>query len=187
MYLLNEGDFEDYLMILAKEKIKIASALNTRIVRATGVSVNESLTTATALIVDTIKKNGCMAQEDILDLFPIFSEQFLQKILAKYADEIVLTEINEYLCYQSIEELGLDQEFADAIEAVIDEVDMLSLRPSQDIIHALLSVHLKYNVIEELGIPDDKTFRRIVSMYYQGPKQRSWKYGCYVEAELSDV
>lgn len=178
----NVEDFEDYLLFIAKEDIRIATALNTKIIRLTGVTVNEALQQASNYIVALIKENGCMTQEEILDAFPVFSEQFLKKLFAKCTDEIVLTEINDYLCYQSIEELGLDDTFSDTLDEVLGDITTLSLDPSLEILHALLSVKMGYNLREELGIPDDKTFRHIISMYYTGKTKRLWKVGRFSEA-----
>ena len=121
---------------------------------------------------------------EILSTYPVFSETFLKKMLEKYTDEIVVTKINDYLCYQTIESLGIDSDFSLNLHAVLDEVRRLSLKPSQDIIHALLSVRLGYNISEEWGVQDDETFRHTISMYYSDERQRTWKAGCFVEADI---
>ena len=124
---------------------------------------------------------------EILSTYPVFSETFLKKMLEKYTDEIVVTKINDYLCYQTIESLGIDSDFSLNLHAVLDEVRRLSLKPSQDIIHALLSVRLGYNISEEWGVQDDETFRHTISMYYSDERQRTWKAGCFVEADIDYV
>lgn len=180
--LRDEDDLENYLIFLMPNDIRISNVLNTKVIRRNGVTLNDAMGKTTRLIVKTISENGCMAQEDILNTYPIFSETFLRKLLENYADEIIVTKINDYLCYQTIESLGIDLDFSNNIHDVLGEIRRLSLKPTQDIIHALLSVKLGYNVREELGILDDKTFRHIISMFYIDERQRTWKAGSFVEA-----
>lgn len=185
--LRDEEDFEDYLMFLMPNDIRIANKLNNKVIRRVGVEFNDAAQKAAQMVVKTIKEMGCVTQEDILSTYPMFSETFLRKLLDKYADEVVVTKINDYLCYQTIESLGIDSDFSLNLHVVLDEIRKFSLKPSQDIIHALLSAKLGYNICEELGIPDDKTFRHIISMYYTDERQRTWKAGCFVEADIDYV
>lgn len=187
MLLRNENDLEDYLMFLMPNDIRIVSKLNNKVIRKTGVAFKDVAQKTTQMVVETIKENGCMTQEEILSTYPVFSETFLKKLLEKYTDEIVVTKINDYLCYQTIESLGIDSDFSLNLHAVLDEIRKLSLKPSQDIIHALLSVRLGYNISEEWGIQDNETFRHIISMYHSGERQRTWKAGCFVEADIDYV
>lgn len=116
-----------------------------------------------------------------MGLFPVFSAPFLDRLLEKYTDEIINTKINDFLCYQTIESLGLRSDFSFILGAVLDEIDNLSLAPSQEIVHAILSVKLGYNFRDEFNILDDKTFRRIISLHYRGSQPRSWKSGNFWE------
>lgn len=185
--LRDEEDFEDYLLFLMPDDIRITKKFNCKVVRKIGVAFNDAAQNAAQMVVKTIKENECITQEDILGTYPVFSETFLRKLMEKYTDEIVVTKINDCLCYQTIESLGIDSDFSLRLDAVLGEIERFSLMPSQDIIHALLSVKLGYNICEELGIPDDKTFRRIISMYYVGERQRTWKAKCFVEADIDYV
>lgn len=187
MLLRDEDDFKDYLLFLMPNDIRIVNKLNSNVIKKTGEPFDVMAQNAAQMVVKTIKENECITQEDILGTYPVFSETFLRKLLEKYTDEIVVTKINDCLCYQTIESLGIDSDFSLSLDAVLGEIERFSLMPSQDIIHALLSVKLGYNICEELGIPDDKTFRRIISMYYVGERQRTWKAKCFVEADIDYV
>lgn len=187
MVLRNADDFGDYLTFLMPGDIRIANVLSTKIIRRNGTKLEDMIQNTVQLVVKTIEESGCMGQEDILNVYPVLSESFLRKLLEKYADGIVTTNINDYLCYQTIESLGIDTDFSLNLHDVLDEIRRLSLTPSQDIIHALLSVRLGYNVREEWGLADDRTFRRIISRYYDDDRQRIWKAGCFVEAAIDYV
>ncbi|MBQ3642854.1 hypothetical protein II906_13160, partial [bacterium] len=104
-------------------------------------------------------------------------------LLTKRTDEVMLTKINDFLCYQSIESVQFEADISDVIKDILEDVKKLSLRPSEEILNALISVRLGYNFYEEYGITDDNTFRRIISMYYTAETKREWKSGCFVEAE----
>lgn len=187
MFLRDGEDFEDYLLFLMPNDIRIANKLGNKVVRRIDVAFEDVAQNAAQKVVKTIRENQCITQEEILSTYPMFSETFLRKLLEKYADEVIVIKINDYLCYQTIESLGIDSDFSANLYEVLDEIRRISLMPSQDIIHALLSVRLGYNICEELGIPDDKTFRHIISMYYTGERQRTWKAGSFVEADIDYV
>ena len=74
-----------------------------------GISISETLEQSADKVVCAIKKGGCVTQDDLLLLFPVFSEQFLRGLLEKYTDGIIPTQINDFLCYQTIESLGLEK------------------------------------------------------------------------------
>lgn len=185
--LRDEGDFEDYLTFLLPNAIRFANALKTRIIRRTGVSVAESLNVAAGKVVSTIKGNGYITLDDLQLEYPLFSGEFLRRLLEKYTDEVVPTTINEFYCFQTVEFLGLDEKFSALLKECLNELDRLSLRPSLEVIHTMLSIKLGYNLRDEYNIPDDKTFRHIISVYYDGDKPREWKSGIFVEVTSENV
>lgn len=134
----NEVDFADYLMFLLPCDIRISNALKTRIIRTVGLSVNDTLEFTASKIVKSIEESGCVTQEDLLLEYPVFSELFLHGLLEKYTDEVVPTEINDFLCYQTIESMGLDKEFSSSLNDILREIGNLSLTPSQEIVHAVV-------------------------------------------------
>lgn len=183
----NEDDFEDYLMFLMPNDIRIASALNIRLIRKIGIPTNTAVNNAANKVVQTITESGCITQEELLFKYPLFSDIFLQRLLEKHTDAVIQTNINDFLCYQTVESIGLSSDFSTVLNSVLEEIEQLSLEPSQDIIHALLSVHLGYNFRDEYNISDNKTFRRIISIYYTDDKSRVWKSGSFMEVSSKDV
>lgn len=183
--LRNEDDLADYLLFGLSKDIRIATVLGTKIIRKIGISTNETLEETVAKVVCAIKEAGCVTQDDLLLLFPAFSEQFLRGLLEKCTDGIIPAQINDFLCYQTIESLGLESDFSSMLNDILEEMDKLSLSPSQEIVHAMLSVKLGYNLMDEFNIPDGKTFRRIISTYYTGNRPRVWRAGCFGDVNLS--
>lgn len=185
--LRNEDDFSDFLKFLFPEDIRISTVLKTKIIRKTGVAVNHALQTAADKIMKTVCDIGCITQDDLLSEYPLFSKLFIQKLIEKYTEAIIEVQINGLLCYQSLEFMDLEEDFPSKLNEVLGEIDLLSLTPSQDIIHALLSVKLGYNLRDSLNITDDKTFHHIISAYYTGEKKRTWKSGNYMEVDDINV
>lgn len=179
----NESDLEDYLKFLMPEEIRVRSDLKSRIIRCSNKSNDEAILQAARQVVNTIKENGAVTEDDLLLTYPYYTEVFLHELLTKRTDEVMLTKINDFLCYQSIESVQFEADISDVIKDILEDVKKLSLRPSEEILNALISVRLGYNFYEEYGITDDNTFRRIISMYYTAETKREWKSGCFVEAE----
>lgn len=185
--LRNAEDLERYLNYLLPDDIRFGNGLKTRIARRIGKSVNDSLKESAQKVVQTITDYGCITEEDLLQAYPVFSGSFLKELLEKYTDEVLPTIINDFLCYQTIESMGLDEDFSETILKTLEELDRLSICPSQETLHALLSVKLGYNVRDEYSIPDDKTFRRFISVYYTGNEKRNWKAGNFVGVNIENV
>ena len=80
-----------------------------------------------------------------------------------------------------------EKSFSEMLNSTIDKIEELSIVPTMEAIHVLLSMEIGQNFREAYGIPDDKTFRRIVSMYYSGDKTRAWKAGSFMEENSNNV
>lgn len=183
----DEEDFADFLEYLLPDSIRVGKAYTFKIVRPMGISINDATTYLTNKLLTTITENGCMTEDDLLITYPIISGQFLKKLLEKNTDEVVATTINDFLCYQTIEAIGLDESFSETLNSVLEKANELELPPSLEVLHILLSVEIGQNFRNTYGIPDDKTFRRIIAMYYRGEKAREWKAGNFMEVHLSNV
>lgn len=177
----DEKDFEDYIILLIPDGISITGALKTRIIRNTSISATESLTNAARNVTFTIEESGGITQEDLQAEYPLLEPDFLVQLINKYTDNVIQTEINGFLCYQTIESLGLDEEFGQILTDCLDELDALKISASQEILHALISLKLGYNLKDEYNIRNDKTFRRMISECYNGSKKRRWKSGIFSE------
>lgn len=183
----DDKDYADFLEFLLTDSIRVGKAYTFKIVRPTGISINDATAYLTNKLLTTITENGCMTEDDLLISYPIISGQFLKKLLEKNTDEVVTTTINDFLCYQTIEAMGLDDSFSETLNSVLEKANELELPPSLEVLHILLSVEIGQNFRNTYGIPDDKTFRRIIAMYYRGEKTREWKAGNFMEVHLSNV
>ena len=83
--------------------------------------------------------------------------------------------------------MGLDDDFSETLNTVIEKANELELPLSSDVLSTLLSVEIGQNFRNAYNIPDEKTFRRIIAMYYRGEKAREWKAGNFAEVEHSNV
>lgn len=183
----DEEDYADFLAFLLTDSVRVGKAYTFKIVRPTGISINDATAYLTNKLLTTINENGCMTEDDLLITCPIVSGQFLKKLLEKNTDEVVTTTINDFLCYQTIEAMGLDESFSKTLDSVLSKANELELPPTLEVLHILLSVEIGHNFRNTYGIPDDKTFRRIIAMYYRGEKAREWKAGNFMEVHLSNV
>lgn len=183
----DEEDYADFLEYLLPDSIRVGKAYTFKIVRPTGVSINDATTYLTNKMLATIIEDGCVTEDDLLRTYPIVSGQFLKKLLEKKTDEVVTTTINDFLCYQTIDAMGLDENFSETLNSVLEKANELELPPSVEVLHILLSVEIGQNFRNTYGIPDDKTFRHIIAMYYRGEKAREWKAGNFMEVHLSNV
>ena len=183
----SEGDLADYLSFTLSQDVRAANALGTKIIRKIGTSINETLEESASKVICAIKERECVTQDEILLQFPVFSKQFIHGLLEKYTDEIIPIQINDCLCYQTVESIGLAPDFSATLNETLEEIDKLSLLPSQDIIHAMLSVKLGYNLMDEFNILDKKTFCRIISTCYTGDRLRVWRTGCFREVNDNHV
>ncbi len=177
----DENDFADFLEYLLPNEVRAASVYRCKILRPVGVKTDEAVTALSERLLSVTADSGCVTEDDLFELCPYMTGDFLQKLMTDKSDEIIVTYINDILCYQTIEALGLDESFSDAINAVLDRIEELSLAPTQEIIHALLSVEMGMNIKASYDISDDKTFRRVVAMYYTGERSRRWRGNSFLE------
>ncbi len=177
----NAADYGDFLVYLMPDSVRAANVFGTKVLKPVGVTTNEAVATLSEKLVATIKEQGCMTEDDLLMAHPVITGAFLKKILEKGTDEIISTVINGILCYQTIEAMGFDEGFSETLSAILDKARELNLVPTQETLHVLLSTEIGQNFNESYGIPDDKTFRRIITMYYTGETPRSWKAGKFME------
>lgn len=177
----NSTDYGDFLRYLMPNSVRVANVFGTKVLKPVGVTTNEAVSTLSEKLVATIKMQGCITDDDLLMAHPVITGTFLKKVLEKGTDEIIPTVINDILCYQTIEAMGFDESFSEMLTVILKKARELNLEPTQETLHVLLSVEICQNFIEAYGIPDDKTFRRVISMYYTGETPRSWKAGRFME------
>ncbi|MEG1999706.1 MAG: hypothetical protein RR015_06795, partial [Bacteroidales bacterium] len=92
-------------------------------------------------------------------------------------------EINGITCYQTLDALGLSDEFSDTLAEALEQVDEIGLVPNEEVLHTVLSMRLGVNFKTEYNIPDDRTYRRLIATYYKETPKRKWKRGIFREVQ----
>ena len=177
------ADFEDFYSFLYGENVRCVGKHGFRIARLRGKSIDE-LFGAVADKAYEIAHNeygGVITIDDLFDAFPLCSAQLIDYILRTYSEMLVRTEINDVMCFQTIDALGLTEDFSEQLAETLDNMDALEIPPSDSILHAILSTKMNVNFKIEYGIPDDKVFRRLISLYYKANPSREWKAGLFTE------
>lgn len=85
------------------------------------------------------------------------------------------------VCYQTLDALGLSDEFSDTLAEVLEQISDLGLTPSEEMLRTALSINLGVNFKEEYNIPNDKTYRRLIETYYKNAPKRKWIRGIFAE------
>lgn len=176
-------DFETFYEYINRSQIRCVAYYNTRMARVNNKSIRElSLGIAEKIISITHDEfGGTVTEEDLLDRFPAFSANLLSNIIKEHAEELVKTEINGIVCYQTLDALGISDEFSDTLVEVLEQIDEVGLIPNEEVIHTALSILLGVNFKLEYNIPDDKTYRRLIAAYYKGAPNREWKRNIFAE------
>lgn len=173
----DERDFADYLLFLMPNIIRLSTVYKERIIRKATITSADAVEYAAKCVLTEIEKRGCVSQDELLECFPRFSPLLLNGLLEKCSDHIFPAYINDILCFQTAEAMGLDESIQQAITTIFGEIEELGLPANLDVVHALLSHSLGYNFRDSFCVPDDKTFRRIISWCYRGDCLHMWKFG----------
>lgn len=175
------NDYVDFLMHLLPDRFRLAIVVRIKIVFRANVSKKESINTLTGRLIETITKKGSVTEDDLLTEYPVLSKVLLGKLLDKRSDEVIKTTINDIVCYQSVNGLGLDESFSETLNSVLERIEELDLQPSCEVIHTFLSIEYGQNLRDAYLIQDDRTLQRIIARYYTGKIPRAWKAGCFTE------
>jgi phage anti-repressor protein len=174
-------NFEALYKFINKRDIRCVTTYGTRIARVQTKSIYDiSLDIArkvTVIVHD--EYGGAISEDDLRNRFPVFSTTLLANIINKHAEELIITEINGIVCYQTIDTFGLSDEFSNILTETLLQLDDLGLIPSEDVLHTALSIRLGVNFKDEYNIPDDKTYRRLIVTYYRDTPKREWKRGVF--------
>lgn len=176
-------DFEDLFKFLYNGQIRCVGKYGTRIARTRGKSLYEIFGTIADKI-NTLahdKYGGVLSEDDLKMEFRGFSLELLNNVIKEYTDDLVKTEINGIICYQTLDALGFPDDFSDLLAETLDEIDKLELMPSEEVLHTALSLKMGINFKSEYNIPDDRTYRRLITVYYKAKPQREWKGGVFAE------
>jgi hypothetical protein len=181
----NLNDFEVFFKFINRREVRCVAYYGTRIARVHNKRICDlSLGVAKKVIsIAQDEYGGTVNEDDLRDRFPAFSTDLLSDIIKEHAEELVKTEINGIVCYQTLDALGLSDEFSDTLAAVLEQIDEVGLIPNEEVLHTALSIRLGVNFKAEYNIPDDKTYRRLIAAYYKNEPKREWKRNVFAEVQ----
>ena len=177
----NADDFEILLFAIIRKDIRSIRTATKHIIKLYGSAKEELYSDLANRIVGLIHNEygGVAGEDDIALAFPLISAELIQYIIKEYAEDLVRIEINDTVCYQTLDALGLPDDFSQTLEHVLTEFDELGIEPSSENIHTVLAIYTRINIRRDFGLTDDKTFRRLVSIYDTSNNHRKWKAGKY--------
>jgi hypothetical protein len=125
---------------------------------------------------------GVISEDDLQKKFRAFSADLLAKIIRNcVGDEFLRVEINGTVCYQTLEALGLPDDFPDTLSDTLSRLDDLGLTPNEEVLHTALSLAMGVNFKADYNIPDQAAYRRLIDVYYTADPPRAWKHGVFGE------
>ena len=173
-------DFEIFYMRICNSDIRCVAApqIGNRIVRYSSGNVWGTFSVIAQKIIATINNEfgGVVSEDELHEKYRAFSVDLLAKIIKYCAgDELFRVEINEMVCYQMLDTLGLPEDFSDTLSDTLYRLAAIGLPLNEEILHTALSLTLGVNFKVEYNIPDQATFRRVISIYYKANPPREWK------------
>lgn len=128
---------------------------------------------------------GSCNEDDLHTKFCAFSMDLLGKIIKQCAaDELIRVEINDSVCYQTYDALGLPENFSEQLAEVVERMDEIGLILNRDALHTALSLKIGVNFMAEFNLPDWDTFQRLIAAFYKGEPHREWKH--YIFGEVTN-
>jgi hypothetical protein len=97
------------------------------------------------------------------------------------ADELIRVEINDSICYQTFDALGLPESFTEVLAEIVERFDDIGLELAQNALHTAISLSLGINFMAEFNKPDWETFRRLVAAFYKEEPRREWRSNIFGE------
>lgn len=179
----NVCDFETFYEFIDRCEIRCVASYGTRIARVHNKSVRDLSLEIAEKVISIVhdEYGGTVSEDDLRNGFSALSADLLGNIIKEHAEELVKTEINGIVCYQTLDALGLSDEFSDTLAEVLEQIDEVGLIPNEEVLHTALSIRLGVNFKAEYNIPDDKTYRRLIAAYYKGAPRREWKRSIFSE------
>lgn len=182
----NADDFESLYEQIGKSGVRCVAApqIGNRIARFSNGNVWGTFKEVSAKIVAAITDEfyGSVNEDDLHSKFSAFSIDLLAKIIKSCAaDELVRVEINDSICYQTFDTLGLPINFPDVLSATLEKLEDIGLEPSQDVLHTAISLELGVNFLSEFNLPDWDTYRRLITVFYKAELRREWKRNIFGE------
>jgi hypothetical protein len=165
-------------------RIVAAPQIGNRIARFSNGNVwgifNEVATKIVAVITEDYY--GSCNEDDLHKNFFVFSTDLLGKIIKNCAsDELIRVEINDSVCYQTFDALGLPENFSEALKETLALLSDVGLEPTQDVLHTAISLKLGVNFKTEFNLPDWDTYRRLIAAFYKAEPHREWRSNIFGE------
>lgn len=184
----NAEDFEFFYQQIAQSGVRCVAApqVGNRIARYSNGNVQTAFEMVAKKIVSFITEScyGSCTEDDLHNKFQAFSTDLLSKIIRIFAEDgLIRVEINDSICFQSFEALGLPLDFADILITILDRLEGIGLSPSQEVLHTAISLELGINFKAEFSLPEWNTFRRLIASYYKGEPRREWRNNVFGEVE----
>jgi len=178
--------FEQFYERIANRSIRCVAApkFTNRIARYNNINVGDTFGTIARRIISLTRYEfgGVISEEDLQNRFYAFSADLLAKIIKNYiGDDLLRVEINGIVCYQTLDTIGLPQDFSSTLNETLSRITELELNLTEEVIHTALSLVLGVNFKAEYNIPDQATFRRLIDFYYNAHPKREWKGGFFRE------
>jgi hypothetical protein len=176
--------FEKLYECIGNHDVRCVAApqIGNRIARHSRGNVWGTFSTVAQKIITVINNEfgGVVSEDDLQKKFCAFSADLLAKIIKIcVGNELLRVEINGIVCYQTIDALGLPDDFSDRLSETLYRLDALGLFPNEEVLHTALSLALGVNFKAEYNIPDQATFRRLIAAYYEAEPPREWKCGIF--------
>lgn len=182
----NADDFESFYEQIGKGGVRCVQApyIGNRIARYSNGAVWSTFTEVAAKIVSVITDEyyGSCNEDDLHTKFCAFSTDLLGKMIKQFAaKELIRVEINESVCYQTFDALGLPENFSEILAEALEQLSDIGLDPTQDALHTTLSLKLGVNFMAEYNLPDRDTYRRLIAAFYKTEPRREWKANIFGE------
>jgi hypothetical protein len=182
----NADDFEKFYEQIGNRGVRcvVAPYIGNRIARFSNANVWGSFEAIADKIIAVANDEfgGVISEDDLHTKFCAFSVDLLAKIIKHRAeDRLVRTEINGIVCYQTLEALGLPENFSDTLTETLERLDELNLVPNEEVLHTALSLVLGVNFKAEYNLPTQEIYRRLIAVHYKGEPRRQWYRGVFGE------
>lgn len=182
----NADDFENFYEQIGKSGVRCVQAPNigNRIARFSNGNVWGTFKEVSLKIVSVISEEyyGSCNEDDLHMKFCAFSNDLLAKIIKQCAaDDLIRVEINDSVCYQTYDALGLPENFSDMLADTLERLADIGLDPSRDVLHTAISLKIGVNFMAEFNLPDWDAFQRLIAAFYKAEPRREWKYSIFGE------
>lgn len=182
----NAHDFESFYEQISNSGVRCVAApqIGNRIARFRNGNVWGTFKEVSVKIVSAITNEfyGSVNEDDLHSKFCAFSTDLLSKIIKNCAaDKLMRVEINESICYQTFDALGLPDNFSEVLSETLERLGDIGLEPSQDVLHTAISLKLGVNFLVEFNLPDWDAYRRLIAVFYKAEPRREWKRNIFGE------